>query len=100
MIKLFVTVDLHAENGEPLSHTFCFNYGESKLENFTRAAQDYIHNYSSARYVELNVEGQPLYRADIVKAVSAEDSSSLQSLLQEYQDISLDVIPFPLEKTG
>lgn len=100
MIKLFVAVDLHAEDGEPKPHTFCFNYGSSGVDNFIRAVHDYIHNHLSARYVELNVDGKPLYGEDILRAFSSSDTSQLKNLFFQYRDETLEVVNFPLEKTA
>lgn len=100
MIKLFVAVDLHAENGEPTSHTFCFNYGATELDNFVRAIHDYIHNHSNARYVELNVDGKPLYGEDIFKSCSSNDPAQLTALFSRYCEHLAEIVHFPLEKTG
>lgn len=100
MIKLFVAVDLHAENGEPTSHTFCFNYGATELDNFVRAIHDYIHNHSNARYVELNVDGKPLYGEDIFKSFSTNDPAQLAALFSQYREYRAEIVNFPLEKTG
>jgi len=100
MIKLFVAVDLHTENGEPQPHTFCFNYGSSDFKNFIRAVQDYIHNRPSARYVELNVDGKPLYGEDIIRASSSFDSPQLKNLFFQYRDEPLENINSSLEKTA
>lgn len=100
MIKLFVAVDLHAENGDPISHTFCFNYGSTELNNFMRAIHDYIHNHSSARYIELNVDGKPLYGEDIFKSFYSNDPDQLTELFSQYCEHIADIVNFPLEKTG
>jgi len=68
MIKLFVSVDLYTDVESFRSHTFSFNYGEVRLENFIRAAQDWVYNSSEARYVELNIEGVAVPREEILRA--------------------------------
>ncbi len=100
MIKLFVAVDLHSEHDEPQPHTFCFNYGSSNFDNFVRATQDYLNNHPWARYIELNVDGKPLYGEDIVRAFSSSDPSQLKNLFFQYREDSLETVNFPLEKTA
>lgn len=100
MIKLFVSVDLHTESGEPHPHTFCFNYGAADFKNFMRAVQDYMHNHLEARYIELNVDGKHLYGEDIIKAFNANNEIQLQALLTRAREDIGQIIEFPLEKVG
>ncbi len=100
MIKLFVAVDLQDENGEPASHTFCFNYGPNEFDHFKRAVGDYVYNHSTACYVELNVDGKPLYKEDILRSFSSNDPNKLAQLFSQYCDNVDNILLFPLEKTA
>lgn len=100
MIKLFVSVDLHSESGEPQSHTFCFNYGAVDFKNFMRAVQDYMHNRLGSRYIELNVDGKHLYGDDIIKAFDNNNEIQLQALLSQAREDTGQIVEFPLEKVG
>lgn len=100
MIKLFMSVDLHSESGDPQPHTFCFNYGAADFTNFMRAVQDYIHNRSYARYIELNVDGKHLYGDDIVKAFETHNETQLNILFVQAREDSAQIVDFPLEKVG
>lgn len=100
MIKLFVSVDLHSESDEPKSHTFCFNYGSMSLENFTRAARDYMYNKSHARYVELNVEGKPVYGDEIAKAFALQNDTTWSIFFHKFKEPFFENTHLPIEKVG